>query len=333
MAEYSGQGLREYLFGSWDRTYSFIACILGLLSIILTLVLWTFPESIPQLIIIRDLVVFFGLLLIAGILLSKYVKKENHLLQVVARLNSSNQLLTTQFNNFHSIVHKYRNRIFKHFLAAIPEDIPVSLKDKEAFESICHSVTTEVRKIFTEYFQSKNIIIGDDIHVTIKLVFSTKTLLDLYNKLSPQEADKIKKKDQWVITAFRDPGTFEHLREREVGAKIYDIDKNTAFIHIIKEKKDKFANDNLKELGDAYLNENNDWEKYYNSAIVVPIRYYNKETDHYLYFGLLAIDSLNKERHKLYDNVESKFIAGHAADLLANFFLSLALHQCEPVRN
>jgi len=326
--------LKNYLFGTWDRIYCFISASLNLIAICLTIFLWKFPEKIPWLIILRDLIIVFGLLLISGILLFKYIRRESRLKELINQLEESNKNLYKQFQRFHSIVHKFRNTIFKHFQKITPQDIQdiiISPEEKKTFENICHSITTEVKDIFLEYFQSKQIDIGKDVAITIKLAMTSQNIMNLYQeKLNDDEIRRIQedKDHYWVVTVYRDPDTFEEYKEiREVGTKIYDIEKNTAFIHILREKRNFFASDNLRGLGDAYMNENDEWREYYNSTIVGPIRYYGENLGFYRYFGLIAADSLNENDESLYDNEESGHIIGHAADLLANYFLSIALHR------
>lgn len=137
---------------------------------------------------------------------------------------------------------------------------------------------------------------------------------------------KLKKNQQWIITVYRDPHTYERYREnREVGNRIYSVEKNTAFIHIFQDKEQVFAKDDLQALGNAYKNENTRWREQYNATIVAPIRYSVPEKGEYRCFGFIAIDCLNTGKENLFENEEAKYIVGHAADLMANFFLVLSL--------
>lgn len=317
----------NYLFGSWDRKYTFLSAALSVVSIFLTLFLWKFPETIPTLIIIRDIIIIFGLLLISGVLLLKYIKKEQNLIEKVEELKTSNVNLSKMASNFHSVNHKFRNELFTHFHSCVQEKTDFTEEDKIRFEKICHSLTLEVKKTFINFFESKQISISDDIVITVKLTISSNCILMLYGKnFDKHHQNKIKNKEQWVLTVYRDPESYEKHKEiREVGVKLYDIDKNTAFIHIFKEKRNVFACNDLGALGDAYLNENSKWKEFYNSTAVAPIRYYNNITERYMYFGLLAVDSKNPKKYALYENEESRHILGHAADLMANYFLSLSI--------
>lgn len=318
---------RWYLFGTWDRGFSFISFFMGAISLGITIFTWNFPDQIPSLIITRDLLVFFGLLIVSGVILSKYIYRESALVRALEKNQDSNNLLYCQYQNFHDTNHKFRNELFCHFNNSIPDTIMVTPAHKKLFESICHSTTTEVRNSFERFFKSKGYDLGEDISVSIKLTVTSKNLIDLLgHRLNSNEKKSLKKKKMWVFTIFRDPKTYEANREkREVATSIYDIEKNSAFINIIKEKSCKFSSDNLAALGDAYLNENHKWKEQYNSTMVVPIRYFSEKDDHYKYFGLLAVDSKNIEGLNLYENNESKFLLGHAADLLANYFLCIAL--------
>lgn len=170
----------------------------------------------------------------------------------------------------------------------------------------------------------------DDVCVTIKLTLSGSEIVEYYGaSLREAEKQKIVSKNQWVVTVFRDPDSYELFRDkREVGRNVYDVERNTAFIHIFKEKKAYFCCDDLDALGAVYLNENPTWKDQYNATIVAPIRY-AKDGGEYRCFGLLAVDSMNSRRLKLFENDEAAHIIGHAADLLATYFLALSLSKPE----
>jgi hypothetical protein len=319
--------LKEYLVGTPDRIYSFISVLLGLLSIVLTVFLWEFPEKIPGLIIIRDIIVICVLLLVSGLLLYKYIRRESYLNRLTMRLQASNDRLNKQFSNFHSIVHKYRNDVFQHYLHKIPEEIVVTKRERDTFEKICHSVTMELKRVILDYLESRNVSLKDDLCVTVKLTLSSKNIIDLYGAAFDKTIKrKLRKNQQWVITVYRDPETYERYREnREVGNRIYCIERNTAFIHIFQEREQIFAKDDLSILGDAYKNENPCWERQYNSTLVAPIRYSVPEKGGYRCFGFIAVDSMNTERKNIFETEEAKYIIGHIADLMANYFLTLSI--------
>ena len=52
----------SYLWGTWDRLYSFSSAIMSILSVGITSYLWKYPNSTPQLIITRDIFVLFSLI-------------------------------------------------------------------------------------------------------------------------------------------------------------------------------------------------------------------------------------------------------------------------------
>jgi len=319
--------LRAYLFGTWDRKFTFLSACLSVFSIGLTVFLWKFPEKIPYLIVIRDVIILFGLFAICGVLFGKYIRKEQVLTELVENLRTSNLNLSKLAKNFHAVNHKFRDELFSHFYTYAKTHSDLTQDDRKRFEKICHSVTTEVKNTFVEYFKANQIDILDDIVITVKLTINSACILNLYGQnFNEEQKRKITEKEQWVLTAFRDPGAYEkHKGVREVGIKLYDIDENTAFIHIFRLKKNVFVCDNLTKLGDAYANENKNWRDFYNSTAVAPIRYYDKDSGRFMYFGLIAVDSKNENENKLYENDETRHILGHAADLLANYFLSLSI--------
>lgn len=94
-----------------------------------------------------------------------------------------------------------------------------------------------------------------------------------------------------VYTAFRDARTYEQ-HDREIGKERYSIDGNIDFSICVS--KDQFIINNAKKDSANYLNEHKDFDAYYNSAVVVPIRI--KQADNtYKLLGYLCCDCLNKD--------------------------------------
>jgi hypothetical protein len=326
--------IKDYLFGTPDRVYTFISLLFSFLSIILTVYLWKFPEPVPELIIIRDIVIISLLLFTSGILLFKYIRREQKLIELVKNLESSNIRLSKQFENFHGVVHKFRDNIFMRHKSQIKEDVLVDRERRVTFKKICHSITMDIKEIYVEFLLSKGIDIGDDLSVTIKLTVSQNELISILtpilgSKLDSNLKKRIRKKDKWVYTAYRDPDTFEKPERREVTATCYSIDGNSAFAHIYNEKRAVYACDDLQALGVTYKNENPEWKKYYNATLIAPIRFNDNLLGKCYCFGFIAIDSNNKQKMKLFEYDESRYIIGHSADLLATFFLTLILMKPE----
>ncbi len=323
--------LKNYLWGTSDRIYTFISIIIGLISIGLTLFLWKSPKPIPHFIIIRDCLVVGLLFLITVLLIVKYVRRESFLVKEIEKLNKRLDdlfnIISKEFEHFHMINHKLRNDIFSSYKDHINSDLILDAQKKQIFDKICHSITSEVKKIFLDFFKARGIELKDNLAVTVKLTLPAKEVISLFGeKIKQHKKKKIRKEKELIITAYRDPETYEAFRDRrEICQTIYSISRNTAFIHIFHEKREIFCCDNLKALGDAYLNENPDWKKYYNSTIVAPIRFKSKDDNHFRYFGLLAIDCLNRHNFNLFENDEAKNIVGHAVDTLANLFLMLII--------
>lgn len=241
------------------------------------------------------------------------------------------QCLSDQHQHAYLITHRYRDIIFKHFQPLVLNEplIEFTEEDLDLFEKILFFITGSIRASFQNYFRGRRIDINEDLAITVKLIIPSELVINLFrNSASPVVREEIKREEQWVITVFRDPYTYEKFHDqREVrGKKLYNIGKNTAFHTIVTNHQSCFCCNDLQSLGDSYKNENVNWKKFYNSTLVVPIRYQLSEiTGEYNYFGFLAVDSLNKKGLELYDDKECRAILSHAANLLSNFFLSLAL--------
>lgn len=325
----------EYLFGTPDRKYTFVSVILSIISVFITVYLWKYPENVPKLIIFRDTFVISGLIIMLILIAFKFGKREVYLISENENLVYSNNELkrkldlriNKQYSNFHSSVHKFRDDMFKFYSSDLPDQCILQEKDKIAFLRICHSTTDSVKKSMIEYLKSKDIYLNDydDICVTVKLMLESNNIIELYgNTIDRDTKSSINKKKKWIITVYRDPDTYEKAREnREVGTRLYSVEDNSAYMHICISKKAYFCSDNLIEMGDKYINENPSWRENYNATIVVPIRYYNKDSGFYRVFGFISIDSLNKDKNELFCNNTSRYIVGHSADLMASFFLAI----------
>lgn len=93
-----------------------------------------------------------------------------------------------------------------------------------------------------------------------------------------------------VYTAFRDKRTYDE-HEREIGQEPYTIEGNIDFGCCLV--KDHFIINNAKKDSGSYLNEHIDFDKYYNCAVVVPIRI-KQANSTYKFLGFLCCDCLNK---------------------------------------
>lgn len=94
-----------------------------------------------------------------------------------------------------------------------------------------------------------------------------------------------------VYTAFRDKRTYEET-DREIGQEPYTIEGNIDFGCCLV--KDHFIINNAKKDSGSYINEHVDFDKYYNCAVVVPIRI-KQANSTYKFLGFLCCDCLNQD--------------------------------------
>lgn len=234
-------------------------------------------------------------------------------------------LLSNQLKYSHYIVHNYRDELFRHYYQHIKRKHRLTTEDLDVFRKVCSHITDGVRTSLLEYFHARNIAdMGDDVSVSVKLIVPADQVVDWFS-LSQEEAEKVKTKEDWIITASRDSYTLNQHPDRELGLSVYDIWENTAFRRVVKDGERCFFHNELQSLGTAYENQNRDWKKYYNAAIVVPIRYQRVDRKRYKCYGLLCADSVNDAKRNLYNDKECRHILSHAANLLATFFLNLEL--------
>lgn len=317
-------------FGTWERSVNSVSLILGIISLLLSVFLWQYPQSIPQLIILRDLVVILTLISANAILIYVVINQTKVIQEGRYKLKRVDAEISIQLREAYQIMHHYRDRVFSHFMPEITENLAYSSSEEELklFRNICFFTTSGLRSAFLSLFKSRGIDIDDDIAISVKLIIPANNVVEMGRNFEEHKKRQILRKDKWVITIFRDPFTYNHHPEREVGGiKVYDIHNNTAFHHIFSSGHSLFFSNDLKSEGDHYLNENVNWKDHYNATLVVPIRYKDAVTEEQVCFGFLAIDSMNKDNIALFDSVDCKNLLKHSADSLATFFLSLALYK------
>lgn len=311
--------------------------IASILSVGLTIFLWQFPETVPHLIIVRDLLIVVGLFSLVFVLgvyswisnRDKITQREQ-IKQLKQKLKSNFQK-TTEYMN--SIVRESTNTKYGHLYLArqyenviIPK-LYITSDDLKQFKKICFQATNKTKELMQIYFQTKHIDVGDDLTVTVKLIFPASHLLNFFGNVQDDEAVQIRKNDRWVITVYRDSYTYGNRQDREVVTRkftLYSLTNNSAFNNITSNNDTYFCSNNLQLLGETYINENKNWRKQYNAALVVPIRCANGKSR--MDFGFLAVDSLNSDMLDLFDPDKCLDILNHSASVLASFLLSIHLN-------
>lgn len=136
-----------------------------------------------------------------------------------------------------------------------------------------------------------------------------KQMNDSYSSTPPNNKAKI-------ITCYRDSEAYVH-NKREVGKKVYSLENNTAFLECLQH--DYSMKNNLSGVNATYRNENGEFLKYYNCALVVPL--FGLYGDEKRYYGYLACDTLNpdKTRVDVFDEEMVK-IMRMTASLIGGYF-------------
>jgi hypothetical protein len=247
--------------------------------------------------------------------------------QDVRRDQKQINLLSNQYNRSYEMMHNFRNELFGSYFRPNVERRKFTYRDWKIFRRLCSYITEGVKASFLEFFSVKGIDIGNDLSVSVKLAITSQEVLEILGEninLTQEQQQQIQSKDLWIVTVFRDYYTHIYNPPREKGTKIYDIDKNTVFRHLVILRETAFCHNDLQSLGEAYDNENNNWEKYYNATLAVPIRYISDYGKQFIFYGVLTVDSLNEKKIKdLFSDVQCKHILAHVADLLATYFLFL----------
>ena len=289
---------------SHHEKLAYISSILSILSFSITIFNWKYPFSLHWLIIARDILIFGTMVCIIVFLIFKNISYKG----VVKRKDNIISSQKEQYGQAHKIVHKFRNKCYRYFDL---KDKPVNLDEttKQVFRKIAREITSQLLKEFKTYFDTR--FIEEKVSFSIKLLFLGE---DLPEEL--RQKHKVQDEEKYLVTAFRDIETHDE-EEREVGANIYSVKENTVFQHIIENGNNYFCCNDLNSLGENYLNKNPDRIKHYNATLAVPIKF--MEEIH----GILTVDSKNLCQEYLFNSQETKDILGHAADLLAVYFLLL----------
>jgi hypothetical protein len=193
----------------------------------------------------------------------------------------------------------------------------------EWLKQFFNTITLQIRREFLEYFQSKQIDVGADISIAVKLIISGYEIVKLLgNVLTEDHRQAILEEGRWIITVYRDPFTYAN-RDREVSSVVYQIRANTILKETILNQSSCFYSNDLDQL-DSYQDEISDWRSHYNSILAVPIKY-----SHYIssteYLGVLVVDSLNNKKLELYNDRECKYILEQATESITTFIAAMAL--------
>lgn len=329
--------LRHLFLNNWFRVPFFVVVIAIVFLIVLTIILlFTSPNQAIFLTLITSIFIQFVFIAFLSLL---YRSVSRELKLILRQINAQRsdlglqrdrlkQELSEQLKGAHELVSNYRDEVFAHFAQAVTMNLAFEIGPDEIkrLEGICLFTLSRVRRSFQQYFKSRDIDVGEDISLSVKLVIPTSKILEFFPRIREEDKEQIHRRDQWIVTILRDPYTIAEHSGREMRAALYDIGGNTAFHHIIENRQPFFLENNLTGMGNNYINKNPNWEEQYNSTLVAPISYQDIASGQPVCFGLLAVDSLNKaKRSDLFNDQECLHILSHSADLLATFFLLLAL--------
>ena len=173
------------------------------------------------------------------------------------------------------------------------------------FKQYCVDMLREVIKLETAYINIR----GFDLTVS--------ATIKLFDK--PYIHNRDIRTDIKVYTAFRDKETYEDKGDdgtpkREIGRRYYSIDGNADFTDCLT--KDYFFINNASRETNNYRNEHEDFDAFYNCAIVVPVR--TKLTDgNKRFLGYLCCDCLNDKYlgKDIFDKGAAQYLFAFAQNL------------------
>lgn len=322
--------LIKILVGSPDRIIATISLISGIVSLVFSLYVYRVPSPQPAYIILRDISIVLMLVFIIMSVSVKYYMKDS----MVERFR---YLLSEQLKSHHQMTHKFRDYFFLIIRNELVsgnslEQSKINEIKKEYFEKVSRTVLTDTRELFLEYFRARNLKVGDDLTMTIKIIVEADEAQQIINNLKGSKAAILSRDGKYIVTGYRDPYTWEKRPERnEIMQIVYYIDEeNTTFDEILnKDQGYYFCNNLQKESSEGqYRNQNPKWQKSYNSVSAVPIRFrYQGNPFATTLYGVLSVDSLNPHKYDLFDEAITFNMLAAAADVLALMFGHLDMLQ------
>jgi hypothetical protein len=167
----------------------------------------------------------------------------------------------------------------------------------QLYNDYLRSIVNDTKEILEKVLAIK----GYQLAVTVTLKLMNRVLEDEDNH-----------KNIKIISAFRDSEAFRN-NEREIGEKVYTIDKNMGFVTCLREEN--FIKKNAKKGDRDYTNEHTDFDRYYNCTITVPI--YSEYAGEKRYFGYLCCDVLNENDDNaiVFDINEANILSSTAYNL------------------
>ncbi|MCX7045873.1 MAG: hypothetical protein NTX50_10375 [Candidatus Sumerlaeota bacterium] len=182
---------------------------------------------------------------------------KQELLEIQRKLNeqSHNARYKESLIILHGILHRLRDELYR--LEKNPPDYGNNYD-----ETFCQFLLDSLQSIFTR-------VTGAECRTCIKAF--------------GRDADT-------VVTLQRDCLSVAHQAREDLRQK-HRISYNTDFSLIVSETQKYFFSNDLEKYPN-YKNDSPDWKTLYRSAIVWPIRCFDKAKDRYEQFGFLCVDSL-----------------------------------------
>lgn len=227
---------------------------------------------------------------------------------------------------------KNASKLNNDFCNRIPEITTKSYKTLEMFQKgatneilqhhdlsqACEDYAISLYDLFNRYTSNLLMYILTMISAYLRIDDCTNKIsvcVKLFDKPlnSNDEHGKVK-----VYTAFRDKYTYDK-HEREIGEEIYTIAGNVDFGCCLK--KDQYIINNTTKENESYLNEHIDFDKYYNCAVVVPIRIKQVDSS-YNFFGYICCDCLNEDMKEIFKKETAQLLFS-MAQLYATFLETL----------
>lgn len=212
--------------------------------------------------------------------------------------------------------------------STVPEEGLYGKRVKQLFTS--HLVKAAVEQILDQIrhrIESRLKFRGVDIHGDIAVTLKVALHRSLIPRVLPHLKERLKSipdSQSFVLVTFaRDPSTMRKLPRREVREYLFTVNANAAFNGLIMANNphDCFACDDLAGL-QQYFNETENWNRFYNATLVVPI-YGGVPTQRGPNIkGFLCIDSQNLTKAKIYDDTDIKELALLFAEIMRTYVLA-----------
>ena len=314
-----------------ERLFTLLSLIFSLCSVVLTGWNVLVPKLPAELLLAKDMAIYGTLIILTLFFFMRYRQVLTSKLQQKMMLNKQLTEIRNLINSQTALYQDLMNKTKVSFFKGLGEDI-YSNRFNYRTPGLNNILTESMESVLASVLQIlKNQLEAQTGHEKHQLSLSVKALVKgsmakSLCELSEDKAATIKNEKRYIITLGRD---YDARSKREVRMTVYEENENTDFLRILTGEVDYYHSNDLTAER-HYRNQNPEWQKQYNSTLVVPIWIHRPAHPEPEFYGFFTVDSPNKNKINLFTEEETKPIMIFGADLLALIFLFLEMYDNLP---